>query len=380
MTPERKYYIKVTLVFYAIWIVVFQVVGRYAATLKTYNPTIGIDRMIPLIPDFVWFYELCYVFPFLLLFVIMDFHRLNIILLSIILANVSAFIVYLGYPIAFPRPELGQSIAERILSLEYSSDFHPGANKLPSLHVAFAWFVYFACRGQRLSKIAEMLVFVLAGMITLSTLFVKQHIVLDVVAGILWAILIWRLANYLYPLLTNPKFEPRVALMQMLKKTGILIIDAFIFWIALPVLLWMIGKVANELYPISLPKHAFLYIIAILFVVAGIALIIYSWKYLADKGHGLPVSHLPPVRLVSTGPYKYSRHPIYVSYMLVWAGFACIAGSFWMLTFSLALLIIGGLLYILYYEEQILRKHFGDSYDSYRGKTRIIPFKSRRGK
>ena len=53
-----------------------------------------------------------------------------------------------------------------------------------------------------------------------------------------------------------------------------------------------------------------------------------SLMYLADKGHGLPVSHLPPGRLVSTGPYKYSRHPIYISYILAWAGFACIAGSF----------------------------------------------------
>ena len=46
---------------------------------------------------------------------------------------------YLALPIAFPRPELGSSLAERVLAVEYAADFRPGANKLPSLHVTFAW-------------------------------------------------------------------------------------------------------------------------------------------------------------------------------------------------------------------------------------------------
>ncbi|MFQ5769266.1 MAG: phosphatase PAP2 family protein [bacterium] len=200
---DRKYYFKISLIFYAIWIVSFQIVGRYAATLNTHDPTMAIDQMIPLLPDFIWFYELCYIFPLFPLFVIQDFHRLNITLLSIILANVSAFVVYLVYPVAFPRPELGQSIAEKILNLEYATDFYPGANKLPSMHVTFAWFVYFAVRGQKLGKIGEMFIFFLTVMITISTLFVKQHIVMDVAAGVLWALLTWELAKYLYPLLAN---------------------------------------------------------------------------------------------------------------------------------------------------------------------------------
>ena len=216
MTPERKHYLKVALLVYLCWIVAFELVGRYAATLPTHNPTLAIDHLIPLRPEFIWFYELCYVFPLLPLVVVDDFHRLNILLLSIVLANISAFAIYLAYPIAFPRPELGNSLAEKILATEYAADFQPGANKLPSMHVAFAWLVYFAVRGQ-IRRPGEWTVLLVAFLITLSALFVKQHIVLDVVAGILWAFLAWGLANRLYPRLTDPNAPPQAALKRLIK-------------------------------------------------------------------------------------------------------------------------------------------------------------------
>ncbi|MBS3920508.1 MAG: phosphatase PAP2 family protein [Deltaproteobacteria bacterium] len=175
------------------------------------------DRQIPFIPEFVWPYVLCYVFPFLPLFIVKDWHRFNRGLLSIILANFSAFIVYLSIPISFPRPELAQSLPERLLPFIYGIDFHPGANKLPSLHVTFTWIVYLVCRGQRLNRFGEAIIFLLAVVITLSALFVKQHIVLDVVAGIFWAFSAWILAGYLYRFLTNPYIDARAGLKQMTK-------------------------------------------------------------------------------------------------------------------------------------------------------------------
>jgi membrane-associated phospholipid phosphatase len=203
---------------YFIWLIVFEVVGWYAAILPTRDFTSYIDEQIPLIPEFVWPYVLCYVFPFLPLFVVKDWHRFNRALLSIILANLSAFVLYLVIPIAFPRPELGQSLSERLLSFIYGVDFHPGANKLPSLHVTFTWIVYLVCRGQRLNRFGEAIIFLLAVVITLSALFVKQHIVLDVVAGIFWAFSAWILAGYLYRFLTNPYIDARAGLKQMTKK------------------------------------------------------------------------------------------------------------------------------------------------------------------
>jgi membrane-associated phospholipid phosphatase len=226
MKEERKFYFKVSLIVYFLWFVFFEAIGQHASVLDARDLTSPIDRQIPLIPEFVWPYMLCYVFPLLPLFVVRDWHRFNRALLSIILANLSAFIVYLVIPVSFPRPELTGGISARLLSLIYGIDFDPGANKLPSLHVTFTWIVYLACRGQRLSRFGEMIIFFLAVMITLSALFVKQHIIIDVVVGIFWAFTAWTLGGYSYRLLTDPRSDARVGLKQM---TGKVILAVFAF-------------------------------------------------------------------------------------------------------------------------------------------------------
>jgi membrane-associated phospholipid phosphatase len=215
---KRKFYIKVSLVVYAAWLILFEAVGWHAATLPAEDITSFFDKQIPLIPQFIWPYMLCYIFPFLPLLVVKDWHRLNRTLLSVILANLSAFIVYLIFPIAFPRPELGQSLSEYLLSFLYNVDFRPGANKLPSLHVTFTWIIYFACRGQRLGKLGDALLLILAILISLSALFVKQHILADVIAGFCWALLSWLLSGHLYSSLAGLHIDPLVGLKQMMKK------------------------------------------------------------------------------------------------------------------------------------------------------------------
>lgn len=218
MKSEQKYYLKVSLLCYLSWIVLFEAVGHYAATLPTRDLTTFIDRLIPLIPAFVWPYQLCYVTPFLLLVLIRDWHRFNRALLGLMLASLSAFLVYLTFPIAFPRPELGSTLSEWMLALEYRFDFQPGANKLPSLHVATVWIVYLACRRQRLNRHGDALLFVLAMLISVSTLFVKQHLVADVVAGVVWGIAAWGGATWYYPRMIDAASTAPVALKQAAKK------------------------------------------------------------------------------------------------------------------------------------------------------------------
>ncbi len=221
---------------YFIWIIFFEAIGHYASALPTQDFTSYLDRQIPFIPEFVWPYMLCYVFPLLPLFVIKDWHRFNRALLSIILANLSAFIVYIIIPISFPRPELGVTLSERLLSFIYRVDFHPGANKLPSLHVTFTWIIYLACRGQRLNSLGDAVVLFLGVVITLSALFVKQHIVLDVMAGIFWAFSAWVLAGYLYQKWIGQNVDARVGLKAMIRR---LFPVVFVFSLVLLSVIWL---------------------------------------------------------------------------------------------------------------------------------------------
>jgi membrane-associated phospholipid phosphatase len=187
LVPERRRYLKLTLLAYATWIVCFELVGRLAARLPTHDLRTSLDHAIPLWPPAVWVYEACYLLPLLPPLVARDFQRLNIGFLAALLANLSAFVVYFALPVAFPRAPLGDTWAERVLALEYAWDFEPGANNLPSLHVAMSWLTWLTCLKQGLPALAQAALGLLALAISVSTLLVKQHLVIDVVVGMVWA-------------------------------------------------------------------------------------------------------------------------------------------------------------------------------------------------
>jgi membrane-associated phospholipid phosphatase len=215
MDQERKHYLKVAFVAYTLWIIAFEAIGRYVATLPTIDITSSFDRQIPLIPAWVWIYMGCYIFPFVPLFAAKDWHRFNRGLIAIVFANVAAFIVYLVFPVAIPRPVLGTSLSEKALAFIYAIDFNPAVTELPSLHVTFSWLVYFMCRKQGLSRLKLGLVMTVAILITLSTMFVKQHLIVDVIAGLALATSTWYLAGKVYPLLTKGRVEAPLALKQL---------------------------------------------------------------------------------------------------------------------------------------------------------------------
>ncbi len=213
-SSDRRFYTSVAVVAYLLWLVAFEVVGSLAATLQTFDLTTRLDRAIPVIPAFVWPYELCYLFPFLPLLVLRDWRRYNAALLAFVLANATAFVLYLLLPIAFPRPTLGSSLSARLLASEYAADFNPGANNLPSMHVAISWIVWLVMRGER-GRLLDGVTFVIACAITVSTLFVKQHMVADVAVGMVWGVGWWAIARRLDVRLTEPAASPREALVQL---------------------------------------------------------------------------------------------------------------------------------------------------------------------
>jgi hypothetical protein len=152
------------------------------------DPTSSWDRALPLVAGFVWPYEACYALPFLSLFIIRDWHRFNVAILAILVANVAAFVMYLALPVAFPHPDLGAGLSERVLAFEYAADFHPGANKLPSMHVAMSWIMVRASWGQARSRSVDAGLAVLLALLTVAPVFVKQHLLVDVVLGVPWGL------------------------------------------------------------------------------------------------------------------------------------------------------------------------------------------------
>lgn len=198
MVAMRRRYVVVLLGAYLVWLLCYELVGHLAARLPTHDLTTAWDRAVPLWPPAVWIYESCYLLPLVPVLLARDWHRINIWLLACLLANLSAFVVYFALPVAFPRPALGDSWAERVIAWEYAIDFEPGANNLPSMHVALSWLAAFACAGQGRSRWLVGALMLLAALISLSTMLVKQHLIYDVVSGVVWALASWHIAAALY--------------------------------------------------------------------------------------------------------------------------------------------------------------------------------------
>ena len=77
----------------------------------------------------------------------------------------------------------------------------------------------------------------------------------------------------------------------------------------------------------------------------------------------------PPTFLVTTGPYRFSRNPMYVGLTLLQLGFALTFNSFWLvLTLVPTLLIMSR--GVIDREEQFLATMFGQTYIDYRNRVR----------
>jgi protein-S-isoprenylcysteine O-methyltransferase Ste14 len=79
-------------------------------------------------------------------------------------------------------------------------------------------------------------------------------------------------------------------------------------------------------------------------------------------------------QLVTSGVYGVIRHPIYTSYILLFSSFPILLGSLW----GMAILILACVIWFgsrITLEERMLEEQFGESYRSYRLRTkRLIPF------
>lgn len=92
------------------------------------------------------------------------------------------------------------------------------------------------------------------------------------------------------------------------------------------------------------------------------------WAF-AAVGRGTPGPWDAPRRVVAAGPYRWVRNPIYLAALLIVLGEAWLFGSLWLLAYA------GGMavsfhLFVTGYEERVLARRFGGSYQEYR---RAVP-------
>jgi protein-S-isoprenylcysteine O-methyltransferase Ste14 len=128
------------------------------------------------------------------------------------------------------------------------------------------------------------------------------------------------------------------------------------------------GGLLDLVFPAPLPEHALRLPAAGLLLVVGVALLIVCFRRFTAAGTNVP-TWLPTTALVISGPYRFSRNPIYVALTLAYLGLALGYGSWWPLVLLAPLLIV--MRYgVIGREERYLEARFGDAYRAYRSSVR----------
>jgi protein-S-isoprenylcysteine O-methyltransferase Ste14 len=104
--------------------------------------------------------------------------------------------------------------------------------------------------------------------------------------------------------------------------------------------------------------------VGLILVALGFALAAFSVRTFSRAGADVVPGH-PATTLVTNGPYRVTRNPIYIGFTLLYFGIAILATSVWMLFLLVPLLIIlqRG---VVKREESYLNAKFGEAYDKYK--------------
>lgn len=102
---------------------------------------------------------------------------------------------------------------------------------------------------------------------------------------------------------------------------------------------------------------------------AGIVILFRCIWDFAVTGRGTLAPVDPPTQLVITGLYRYVRNPMYLGVLCILSGEALLFVSTGLLIYTLAVFLVVHL-FVVFFEEPMLRRQFGESYQHY---TRKVP-------
>ncbi len=130
----------------------------------------------------------------------------------------------------------------------------------------------------------------------------------------------------------------------------------------------LIGLGADALWPVAVLPQVARYAAGGAVIALSLALVISAFRqFRRHKTSFKP--HEPSTALITEGPYRYSRNPMYLALSLLYAGLSIAADSPWTLALLAPLLIV--MHYgVIIREERYLERKFGDDYRRYKSTAR----------
>jgi protein-S-isoprenylcysteine O-methyltransferase Ste14 len=129
-----------------------------------------------------------------------------------------------------------------------------------------------------------------------------------------------------------------------------------------------VGFAAEKITPTQLqpfPASAWL---GLTFVAVAVAIVVSAFKALA-QAHTAFDARKSTTKIVTTGAFRFSRNPTYLSLTLLLIGIAFAISSLWVLV-SVIPAVVATQWGVILREERYLKEKFGEGYSSYASKVR----------
>ncbi len=202
----------------------------------------------------------------------------------------------------------------------------------------------------------------LLGIITLSTNMMGGFLIL---AGLAYAVgvivVFWQKRDKFWTAKTGEEFSAEEK-------------NDLSFWFILPGMItcFFLSPVEFLLIEEIIQRTKIFQITGLCLVFSGVILFLWARNHLKENytGH-LSIKTKQP--LITTGPYRFIRHPGYASFILIALGVS-LAYSSLIGIVAVPVLIVPGLLFRIHREEDLLQNHFGQEFKEYAARTkRLIP-------
>jgi protein-S-isoprenylcysteine O-methyltransferase Ste14 len=129
-----------------------------------------------------------------------------------------------------------------------------------------------------------------------------------------------------------------------------------------------VGAVLDELIALPVLAPGAGLVPGVALIVLALALAGWCIGLFVRAGTNVPTNK-PVTAIVTDGPYRFSRNPIYVALTALSVGVAVWANSYWMLGLLLPTLVIMNV-GVIAREERYLTAKFGDAYLAYKARVR----------
>ena len=144
-----------------------------------------LDEQIPFVPYFIYFYISWYILLFLVPIIYMKYDKkaLKKYTYTNFISVLVCGIIFIIFPTTINRPNIEvTSITTWLVNTIYYFDT-PAVNCLPSIH-SLICFIFILCNSKANIKTSyKCIIDILSVLIILSTLFIKQHVIYDVLSA-----------------------------------------------------------------------------------------------------------------------------------------------------------------------------------------------------